>query len=128
VTANDAVITWRGKHSSARNEWAQVDPTAGVRLAQYVAAHATVPPRDVTLAWDDVCATVRWIEREDAGEPVAAASAETSVTIPRLVRVIRDAVSQRRQPWRRVARIASWIPLALFLSLYAADMVIRSRG
>jgi hypothetical protein len=128
VTANDAVITWRGKHSSARSEWAQVDPTAGVRLAQYVAAHAPVPPRDVTLAWDDICATVRWIERENTEEPVEAAYAAAQIPIPGLERVIRDVVYKRREPWRRIVRIASWIPLVVFLSLYVADMVIRSRG
>jgi hypothetical protein len=63
VTANDVAITWRGTHSSAGSEDALVDPAAGVRLVQYVAAHAPVPPRDVTLAWDDICATARWIER-----------------------------------------------------------------
>lgn len=50
VTANDTVITWRGKRSTTHNEDAVVDPAAGVRLAQYVAMHAAVPPRDVTLA------------------------------------------------------------------------------
>jgi hypothetical protein len=128
VTANDAVITWRGKHSSARNEWAQVDPTAGVHLAQYVAAHATVPLRDVTLAWDDICATVRWIEREAAGEAVEPANIAVQASVPGLGRVIRDVIYQRRQPWRRIARSASWIPLAIFLALYVADMFIRSRG
>ncbi len=69
VTANDAVITWRGKRSSASTAGAVVDPAAGVRVAQYVAAHATVQPRDVTLAWDDICAMACWIERENMEEP-----------------------------------------------------------
>jgi hypothetical protein len=105
-----------------------VDPAAGVRLVQYVAAHAPVPPRDVTLAWDDICATVRWIERENTEEPVEAAYAAAQIPIPGLERVIRDVVYKRREPWRRIVRIASWIPLVVFLSLYVADMVIRSRG
>jgi hypothetical protein len=128
VTANDIFITWRGVHSSARNEGALVDPAAGVRLAQYVAVHATVPPRDVTLAWDDICATVRWIEREDAGEPAEAASANVRAAVPGLGRVIREVVSKRHEPWRRIVRIASWIPLAFFLALYITDMFIRSQG
>jgi hypothetical protein len=71
---------------------------------------------------------VRWIEREDAGEPVEAPNTEASAAIPGLERVIRDIVHNRHEPWRRGARIVSWIPLAIFLALYAADMVIRSRG
>ena len=128
VTANDAVITWRGTHSSAGSDDAVVDPTAGARLAQYVVAHAVAPPRDVTLAWDDICAMVRWIERENTEEPVEAANAAGQIAIPGLERVIRDVVQKRRQPWRRIVRIASWIPLAIFLAIYVADMFIRSRG
>jgi hypothetical protein len=82
----------------------------------------------VTLAWDDICATVRWIERENTEEPVEAAHAAAQITVPGLERVIRGVVQKRRQPWRRIARIAAWIPLALFLALYVADMFIRSHG
>ena len=67
---------------------------------------------------------MRRIERESTEEPVEAAH----ITVPGLERVIRDVVYKRRQPWRRIARIVSWIPLALSLARYAADMFIRSRG
>jgi hypothetical protein len=116
VTAHDAVITWRGMHSSAHDEYGQVDPMAGVRLAQYVAALASVQPRDVTLVWDDVCAMVRWIEHENGNESTETASANVSIAIPGLERVIRDIVHKRHEPWRRTRRFmdpAGNIPGAL---------------
>jgi hypothetical protein len=71
---------------------------------------------------------VRWIEREIGNAPAATASANGSAAIPGLARVIRDVVYSRREPWRRIVRSVSWIPLAIFLALYAADMFIQSRG